>query len=83
MVPAEPGFCQRPDMFQCVEAMRYKLPVISHSRLIDFIHCRRRYYHSVIEGLQVKPQHLPESVKLGKGWDLFIQHLYEGEINHD
>ena len=79
----QPGFCKRPDMFRCTEAMKRKLPAISYSSLTDFIACRRRYYHRAVEGLQVKPQHLPEPIKLGKGWDLFIQHLYESEANCD
>ncbi len=77
LAPAEPGFCDRPDMFRCVEAMKHKLPAISYSRLADFIHCRKRYYYSAVEGLQVKPEHLPEAVKLGKAWDLFIHARHE------
>jgi len=77
IVKEEPGFCQRPDTFRCVEAMKHKLPAISYSSLTDFIACRRRYYHRTVEGLQVKPQHLPESAKLSKGWDLFSRAMHE------
>jgi hypothetical protein len=75
--PKEPGFCRQPTRFFCVEAMKRKLPAISYSRLSDFIHCKLRYYHGVVEGLRVKPEHLPEAIKLGRAWDAFIQHSYE------
>ena len=51
--PTDPGFCRQPTQFLCMEAMKHKLPSISYSRLTDFIHCKRRYYHSVIEGIDL------------------------------
>ena len=81
-VKREPGFCQRPNMFRCVEAMKRKLPAISYSSATDFIRCRRSYYHRVVEGLQVRPEHLPESMKLGKAWDLYTHHLYSPDFDH-
>jgi hypothetical protein len=50
--------------------------------MTDFIHCRRKYFHGVVEGLQVKAEHLPEAIKLGRAWDAFIHHLYEGGFDH-
>ncbi len=76
--PGEPGFCQQATRFFCIEAMKRKLPAIAYSHLSDFISCKLRYYHSVIQGLQVRPKCLPEAMKLGKGWGSFIRHLYDG-----
>ena len=73
----EPGFCQQPTRFRCSEAMKVKLPAISYSRAASFIACRRKYFHEVVEGLEVKPEHLPEAIKLGRAWDEFIQQLHE------
>jgi len=74
----EPGFCKQSSMFRCIEAMKVKLPAISYSSLTDFSHCKLRYKHRVIDGLQMKQQHLPEPVKLGRGWDANIRYLYDG-----
>jgi hypothetical protein len=76
--PADPGFCSQGSRFFCTEAMKKKLPSISFSRMTDFAHCKLRYYHTVVEGLSVKPQHLPEAIKLGRAWDAFIRHMHEG-----
>jgi hypothetical protein len=58
--------------------MKVKLPAISYSSLTDFIHCKLRYKHRVIEGLQMKPQYLPEPLKLGRAWDSYIRYLHDG-----
>jgi hypothetical protein len=58
--------------------MKRKLPAISFSSLTDFIHCRRRYKHRKIDGLQVKPQYLPELLKMGRAWDSYIRYSYDG-----
>ena len=42
VVSSKPGFCIRPDTFQCLEVMKRKLPFISYPSLTDFIACRRR-----------------------------------------
>jgi hypothetical protein len=57
--------------------MKKKLPSISFSRLVDFIHCKKRYKHAVLDGLKVKAEHLPEPLKLGTAWDIFIRSLYK------
>jgi hypothetical protein len=75
--PHEPGFCTQPTNFFCTEAMKRCLPSISYSRLTDFIHCKLRYRHGVIEGLRVKDQMLPEGMKLGKAWDLIMRNKYD------
>jgi hypothetical protein len=41
-----------------------------------------RYFHGVIEGLSVKPEHLPEAMKLGKAWGLFLQGQYDPEFDY-
>lgn len=73
----EPGFCDQPTRLHCTEAMKKKLPAISFSSLSDFIHCKYRYYHRIIQGLKVKPHHLPEPIKVGTAWDNFIRHQYD------
>ena len=75
--PKEPGFCKQETRFRCTEAMKKKLPAISYSRLSEFIHCKLRYYHAVVKGLEVRPQYLPEGIKLGRVWDGFIRSRYE------
>ncbi len=75
--PTDPGFCRQPSQFRCTEAMKHKLPSISYSRLTDFIHCKRRYYHSVIQGIGVQPHHLPEPIKLGRAWDAAVTSKYD------
>jgi hypothetical protein len=62
--------------------MKKKLPSISYSRMVDFIHCKKRYYHSVIEGFELKPQYLPEPLKLGRAWDAFTRHLYDSGYDY-
>jgi hypothetical protein len=58
--------------------MKVKLPSISYSGLTDFIHCKLRYKHRVVDGLQVRHQYLPEPLKLGRAWDAIIQYLHNG-----
>lgn len=77
--PGESGFCTQGANFFCTEAMKKRLPSISYSHATDFIHCKRRYLHGVIEGLKVKPEHLPEAIKLGNAWDLIMRSKYENE----
>jgi len=62
-----------------VEAMRIKLPAISFPHLVDFIACKKRYKHAAIDGLIVKPEYLPEPLKLGISWDIFVHSLYNKE----
>jgi hypothetical protein len=62
--------------------MKRKLSATSYSRLYDFIHCKLRYYHGVVEGLRVKPEHLPEAVKLGRAWEAFVRHLHDEKYDY-
>jgi len=75
---SEPGFCKHPTLFHCIEAMKQKLPTISYADLADYIHCRLRYKYRSIDGLHLKPEHLPEYLKLGRAWKAYIQYLYNG-----
>lgn len=81
--PSQPGFCSQPERFFCVEAMKRKLPAISYSASTDFIHCRLRYYHGVIEGLRVRSHQLPEPLKLGQAWNTFTRFMYEDTPFHE
>lgn len=78
----EPGFCALSTVFRCIEAMKYKLPAISYKNAMDFIHCKLRYKHSVIDGLSVRPKHLPEPIKLGKAWGHLIQHQHDSKYDY-
>ena len=80
--PGEPGFCTQGTNFFCTEAMKKYFPRITNSTMSDFIQCKRKYYHRVVCGLQVKREHLPEPVKLGSAWDDFMRSWYESEFNH-
>jgi hypothetical protein len=73
----QPGLCAQSTNFFCTEAMKKRLPSISYSRATDFIHCKLRYKHGVIEGLRVKDEMLPEAMKLGKAWDLIMRNKYD------
>jgi hypothetical protein len=77
--PTEPGFCRLPDYFRCIEAVKRKLPALSFSSLTDFIHCKMRYKHQ-IDGIEVRPEHLPEAMKLGSAWDAFLNTQFNPEI---
>lgn len=79
----DPGFCRQPTVFRCIEAMKRKLPAISYSSVTDFIHCKLRYRQRIIEGLKVRPQHLPDAIKLGQIWDGFIRQQYENGHNYN
>ena len=75
--PKEPGFCRLPDHFRCIEACKKKLVPLSYSSLIDFIHCRMRYKHRKIDGIEIRTEHLPEAMKLGAAWDAFLNAQYD------
>ena len=74
----EPGFCKQFTRFRCTEAMKVKLSPISYSSFTDYVHCKERYKHRNIDGLQMKPEHLPEPLKLGRAWDAYGQYLFDG-----
>ena len=75
----QPGFCASPGttFLFCTEAMKHKWPSISYSSLTDFIHCKIRYYHRTVEGLYLKPEQLPEPIKLGRAWDAITRSRYD------
>ena len=75
--PNEPGFCRQPIVFRCIEAMKRKLPAISYSSATDFIHCKLRYKHRIVDGLRARPQYLPDPIKFGQVWDGFIRQQHE------
>jgi hypothetical protein len=56
--------------------MKAKLLAISCSRVIEYIACKLKYKLAVIDGVSLKPEHLPEPLKLGTSWDIFIRSLY-------
>ena len=77
--PSEPGFCRQTDFYHCTEALKRKLPPLSYSSLTDFVRCRLKYKHRKIDGIEIRPQHLPEPIKLGSLWDTFINTQYSAE----
>jgi hypothetical protein len=78
----EPGFCTQGSNFFCTEAMKRRLPSISYSRLRDFIHCKLRYRHGVIEGFKVRTEQQPEAMKLGKAWDSITRSRYASKYDY-
>ena len=77
-----PGFCKQETRFFCTESMKHKLPSFSYSSVTDFIHCKMRYFYRMIQALQVKPQHLPETMKFGRAWDAFIRSQFENGYDY-
>lgn len=79
----EPGFCRRPTQFICIEAMKSMAkqdiyPHISYSALQNFIRCKIKFYKANILGIEVRPEHKSEPLKLGTVWDKFIDNSYAG-----
>jgi hypothetical protein len=79
----EPGFCTQPSKFRCTEAMKKKLPSISYSRMVDFISCKEKYRLRVLKGIEARPHHLPEPLKLGRAWDAITHYLYDSDYNYN
>ena len=79
----DPGFCKLSTMFRCIEAIKHKLPAISYRSASDFIRCKLRYKRRVVEGLHVRPTHLPETIKLSQAWNSFIRHQHEEEYSYN
>lgn len=77
----QPGLCAQGSNFFCVEAMKKRLPSISYSRATDFIHCKLRYKHGVIEGVRVRDAMLPEPMKLGRMWDCIVRGKYDPDYD--
>ena len=76
----ETGFCGLQDYFRCIEACKKKLAPLSYSSLIDFIHCRLRYKHRKIDGIEIRPAHLSEAMKIGMAWDTFCNTQFSLEL---
>lgn len=50
------GFCNKDDVFRCIEYMKNNEMEISYSGLRNYVECPRKYYLNTIKGLQmVKP----------------------------
>lgn len=54
-----------------------KLKKLRYSHMVSFVQCREKYYHEVIEGLEVKPEYRPDAMKLGTVWDLIIRYQHD------
>ena len=72
-----PSFCGLPTGWVCMEWLKRNLDEISYSSAQDFIQCRQKYYLRKVKGLELKPEHLPEAMRLGKGWDEFMRGQYQ------
>ncbi|MBP1736100.1 MAG: hypothetical protein H6Q53_2387 [Deltaproteobacteria bacterium] len=80
--PGHPSFCNLPGAWVCTEWLRRNLDEVSYSSAQDFIRCRQRYYLRYVKGLKLKPEHLPEAIKLSKGWKEFMRGQYQPGYDH-
>ena len=74
----EPGLCDLPNQFHCVEALKHKIPAISVSSAKDFSSCRMKYFYHKVMGIECKPSKLPDPIKCGKIWDEYMNMVYSG-----
>lgn len=71
------GLCTlRDGIFICPEALKRKLPPVTHSSVISFIKCRMSYYLHYIKGYRSYPRHLPRPMAYGSIWDAFVEAQY-------
>ena len=80
--PGHPSFCNWPGGWTCIEWLKRNLNEIDYSSVQAFIQCRQKYNLKKVKGLQVKPEHQPEPLKLGKAWDEFMRGQYEPEYDY-
>lgn len=81
-IPGDCGFCSRPDMFHCIEAMRGGLlPIISHSAVTDHMKCPMITYYTKVLGIRVHDHALPPVVLMGKGVDMFLDLYAKQDID--
>lgn len=59
------GFCQRPDMFRCIEYMARVRLTISHSSILDFWKCPFLFLLKDVIGLQVKEEFKNVNIRMG------------------
>ena len=71
-ITEECGFCDTGKHFHCIEALRHKLPAMSHSMFNNWTQCKMKVYYHNILGLSIKDIYLPVEMKLGKIWDRFM-----------
>lgn len=67
------GLCDCSDKFVCDEALKSKLPKLSHSAVNVWMRCKMEYYYSQILGISAKENALPIPMKMGKVWDKFME----------
>lgn len=72
------GFCTLPEMYHCTESLKSKLPCISHTTASNLAHCNMAAYYSAICGINLKDEHLPNAVRMGKAWDAFLDDYASG-----
>jgi hypothetical protein len=70
------SFCDLPETFRCTEYIRHNEPTLSYSTIKDSI-CKRKLYHSYIQGIQLIVKPLP--MKLGEIASNFIDYLHSSK----
>jgi hypothetical protein len=66
------GFCDTGAHFHCIEALKSKLPAMSHSMFNAWGQCKMKVYYHNILGISLKQVYLPIAMKMGKIWDRFV-----------
>ncbi|OPZ47666.1 MAG: PD-(D/E)XK nuclease superfamily protein [Bacteroidetes bacterium ADurb.BinA104] len=67
------GLCDLSEKFLCDEALKSKLPKLSHSAVNVWMRCKMEYYYSQILGISARESLLPIPMKIGKVWDKFME----------
>lgn len=65
----QPGLCTLPSNFLCTEALKHYSPRLSHSAVIDWRRCRKRFYYRYVQGLQLHQEEHSVFIKQGRIWD--------------
>ena len=73
------GLCRLPYMFRCIEYVYSHEAPLSYSSMRDFCQCKRKYYHSTIQGLIMKPEQTPIRMLMGSIWSEVLDEIHKKE----
>lgn len=69
------GYCNRPDMYRCLEDVWKKPTLISHTGAQSFLTCHHQYYLKYIRGIETRNTKLGIPLKIGILWDACLQFM--------
>ena len=72
------GFCNLPDRFKCIEALKHFGFTLSQSSAKTFAQCHYKFYLNKVMGIRPHDHMLPAPIKLGGTWDKFIESWASG-----